>query len=108
MVLKYDIVVPSAFHGKVFGVEQRVTPSNINFTLLFLFGSSFGLLLGFSCSTLLSDLLELPLKGSFAVFIAVTMLVEHSIFRCNMNLLIVATLLLTTAIVRIYIPELFK
>ena len=77
LVLEYDIVVPSALHGKVFGVEQRVAPSNIDFTLLFLFGSSFGLLLGFSCSTLLSDLLELPLKGSFAVFIAVIVLVEH-------------------------------
>jgi hypothetical protein len=36
------------------------------------------------------------------------MLVEHSVFRCNMDLLIVATLFLTTAIVRIHIPELFK
>jgi hypothetical protein len=111
LVLEDDVVVPAALHLEVARVEQWIASRNINFALLRFFFGVFRLFLGFGGSALLFDLLKLAHEGGGFVFIVVVAdctLAAWQMYGKQHDLLIVAALALTTAVVCVYLAVFFQ
>jgi len=111
LVLEHHVVVPSALHCKVFSVKQRVASRDVNFALLLLFCGAFGFFLDFGYCALLFDLFEFAHKGCgfvFFVFVTRRLLAACTKPTPSMDVLIIAAVALTTAVVCIHLSKLFE